>query len=176
MAHTQSCTDDVYVSVARKPEAMTMTEQDFLSSIEISQDALGPELIPFVGYLLTKAAQQTTSTLNRIMKPYGLTSRHYAILVMLLYQENLQQAVIGNALRIDRTTMVRLVDELHDRALVLRERDPGDRRAYAISITPRGKETLIQISNKVNDAGLGHKGKLTEDEMRALYGLLKKLV
>jgi DNA-binding MarR family transcriptional regulator len=46
---------------------------------------------------------------------------------------SLSQQAIGERLRIDRTTMVALIDDLERGGYVKRERNPHDRRAYVIT-------------------------------------------
>lgn len=42
-------------------------------------------------------------------------------------------------------TMTGIVDRLEDRGLVMRERDPRDRRAQRVALTPAGKALMQQI-------------------------------
>ncbi|MEV1010774.1 MarR family winged helix-turn-helix transcriptional regulator [Streptomyces sp. NPDC049881] len=54
------------------------------------------------------------------------------------------QRVLGEELRIDRTVMVGICDSLEAAGQVRRERDPADRRAYAVTLTDAGREQLAR--------------------------------
>ncbi|WP_223290946.1 MarR family winged helix-turn-helix transcriptional regulator [Streptomyces avicenniae] len=54
------------------------------------------------------------------------------------------QRVLGEELRIDRTVMVGICDSLEEAGQVRRERDPADRRAYAVTLTDAGRAHLAR--------------------------------
>jgi DNA-binding MarR family transcriptional regulator len=75
---------------------------------------------------------------------------------------------------IDPSTMVALIDELENAALVKRRPHPRDRRAYEVSITPKGHRVLEQargMATQVEDEVL--RG-LTAGERRELLTLLRR--
>jgi DNA-binding MarR family transcriptional regulator len=57
--------------------------------------------------------------------------------------EPMTQAALGEALRIDRTTMVALIDELEARGYVQRKRHPDDRRAFLVHPTKAGLAATV---------------------------------
>jgi len=52
----------------------------------------------------------------------------------------MSQRGIGDAIQIDRTTMVGLVDDLARLGFATRTADPTDRRAALVGLTDRGRE------------------------------------
>jgi DNA-binding MarR family transcriptional regulator len=57
---------------------------------------------------------------------------------------------LGSALGVDRTTVVALVDHLERKKLVRRERSLDDRRAYAVTLTTKGRgvaDRAIRLTN-----------------------------
>jgi MarR family transcriptional regulator for hemolysin len=60
--------------------------------------------------------------------------------------ENVRQNVLAEAIGIEGASLVRLVDELQASGLVTRTPDPSDRRANAISLTPRGREVVKEVN------------------------------
>jgi DNA-binding MarR family transcriptional regulator len=129
------------------------------------------------GFLLGKAAQIVVGAFEEALKPYGLRSREFGVLA-LIHQEGPQsQHRLGELLRIDRTTMVTVIDELEQRGLVQRTRDPADRRRYAITLTPEGDKLMAgdlgRLDQRVNAAFLRP---LSAAERRQLVELLRRLV
>jgi DNA-binding MarR family transcriptional regulator len=86
------------------------------------------------------------------------------------------QQRVSETLRVDRTTIVALVDELERKGFVERKRDPGDRRAYAVEITPKGARTLQRARTVVDAAEVEFTAALSAAERRQLRELLAKLM
>src|SRR3712207_782235 len=89
----------------------------------------------WLGYLLTKAAHRYSACLEQALAREDLTPRRYALLLALEAGGPRSQQSLGELLRIDRTTMVAVIDELEERGLVERRRDPRDRRVWAVHLT-----------------------------------------
>jgi DNA-binding MarR family transcriptional regulator len=78
-------------------------------------------------------------------------------------------------LRIDRTTMVSLIDDLERKGYVLRQRHPRDRRAYLVQPTATGhaaKEQAIAILDEQQSRFLAP---LTSAQRHQLGALLTRL-
>jgi DNA-binding MarR family transcriptional regulator len=88
----------------------------------------------------------------------------------------MSQLRLGAAMRIDRTTMVTVADELERKGLVERNRDPDDRRAYALRATTRGRAVLARASEAAKRAEARFLAPLSGDEQRRLKRLLRELV
>ncbi|MEJ2149847.1 MAG: MarR family winged helix-turn-helix transcriptional regulator [Chloroflexota bacterium] len=134
------------------------------------------DLLPFMGFLIAKAAQTIVETVDESMASFGISSRHYGVMLMLSRHDGLPQVAVGEKLRIDRTTMVKLVDDLEKQDLVERRRDPHDRRAYALSLSEKGREMLPEISRRAVEVERASLASLKQDEIRQLFRILLKLV
>lgn len=84
------------------------------------------------------------------------------------------QQRLGLRLGIDRTTVVSVVDGLDACHLVQRRRDPGDRRAYQLTLTAAGRrvnrrgQLLVDKTERLLLAPLG------DSDRRALTDLLAR--
>ena len=140
-------------------------------------DNLSDIPLPFVGFLLNKAAQEVTQQVDANLRPFGIRIKHYSILLFLsMIDVPLPQKTIGEQLLIDRNTMVSLIDDLEAQALVIRTRDPNDRRYYAIHITDKGRDLLEKVSNIVGEANAKFVEALNHEEHEQLLKLLMKLL
>ncbi|MEU5974734.1 MarR family winged helix-turn-helix transcriptional regulator [Streptomyces sp. NPDC047315] len=103
---------------------------------------LPPNFANSIGFLLNKAGQLLTAQFEKELAPYGLSARNWGILRFIDVNGNRSQQYIGEHLRIDRSTMVILVDELERKGYVVRLRDQHDRRRYAVTLTEFGERQL----------------------------------
>lgn len=97
--------------------------------------------------------------------------RTYYVLVALSEDGPLSQQEVCDRIDIDRSDMVRLIDDLEGRGHVRRTRDLEDRRRYQLTLTPRGKKAVSRcdaILATVTDDVLAA---LSPDERRTLHRL-----
>ncbi|GAA2418824.1 hypothetical protein GCM10010191_32090 [Actinomadura vinacea] len=128
-----------------------------------------------LGMLLAEAHNQSRERLDQALRPLGINVRGFAVMLALpMYGPVSQRDLIGH-IGIDKSTMVRLIDELEDRGLVSRERVPQDRRAYSIALTRRGEQTLTRARRAAEQVGGHIFGRFTEPERRHLVDLLRRL-
>jgi DNA-binding MarR family transcriptional regulator len=78
--------------------------------------------------------------------------------------------------KIDRTTMVQLLDQLEERQLVLRQPSSTDRRANLIFLTPRGRKTLSRATRLVKKEQEKFLAPLAPEEWESLRQQLIKLL
>jgi DNA-binding MarR family transcriptional regulator len=93
-----------------------------------------------IGQLLFVAAQAAQALAEQRLEPLGLSPRAWGVLSTLVEAGPLTQIDLARALSIDRTAMVYLLDELEERGLVERVRNPGDRRSFLIHLTGAGRQ------------------------------------
>jgi DNA-binding MarR family transcriptional regulator len=141
---------------------------------------LPESLHPRLGAVLAWAAQNAQEVADRALEPLGLTVKHFGVLTFLRHEaesdRRLSQQAVGARLRIDRTTMVSLIDELERAGYVERERNPGDRRAYVLMLTAAGKKAQTRAEQAVDVQALEFFGRLSESERQELHQLLTRLI
>jgi DNA-binding MarR family transcriptional regulator len=105
----------------------------------------------------------------------GLSPYHHAILALLDEGVPETQAAIADSLGYDRGTLVGLLDELEEKGLIERRRDPDDRRRHLVTLLPAGKQKLAElraISKQVEDTFLAP---LDPEQRKSLHVLLLQL-
>jgi len=136
-------------------------------------DDLPTEISSSIGYLLHRSAAVSYRAVNARLQPHGIEVKHFAILCSLRVEGPRSQGWLGEHLGIDRTTMVQLVDGLEAKGLVERQRNPADRRSYALTLTPAGTAMWERARGDVQrseDDILAGLDETDRDTLRALLG------
>jgi DNA-binding MarR family transcriptional regulator len=95
-----------------------------------------------LGFLVGRAHLAHRAVTGPALAPFGLSPKGFGALTVLVEEGPLSQQRLGERQGVDRTTMVAVVDELEQGALVERRRDPDDRRAYSLEATAKGRRML----------------------------------
>jgi len=104
-----------------------------------------------------------------------MKTRHYSVLSVLSYKGPMSQQAVGLELRIDRTTMVAVMDDLERLGHLERRRNAGDRRMYDLTVTDAGREAVAQAEREVLEVEARLFAPLGEAERSSLHALLSRL-
>lgn len=128
-------------------------------------------LLRWPTYCLGQLHAVARSRMEPAFAAAGLSLRTHFVLVCLEEFGELSQQQVSDRLKVDRSDMVGLVDELERRGEVVRRRDGSDRRRYILALTPAGRrsarraeELIATITDEVLAA-------LSESERRTLHQL-----
>jgi DNA-binding MarR family transcriptional regulator len=133
------------------------------------------ELIASTTFLLKRLGYSAKERGFKAYEEQGLHPYHYAILLALDEGAHETQGAIADALGYDRGQLVGLLDELEQRGLVERRRDPDDRRRHLVQMTSEGKRTLRRLRALARELEDDFLEPLSEAEREKLHGLLLKL-
>jgi len=142
---------------------------------ESERDALPPSMRDRVPFLLYRAAEQSHSLANDMLARMELNARQVGILTLVTEREPMTQKALGDMLRIDRTTMVALLDDLEAKGYVARQRHPRDRRAFLVHPTGPGRAAKIDAVRILDEQQRRFLAPLTPAERGQLAILLKRL-
>jgi DNA-binding MarR family transcriptional regulator len=137
--------------------------------------ALPPSMRDRVPFLLYSASQMSLSLANEMLAEIALSARQAGILTMVTELEPMTQKALADALRIDRTTMVTLLDDLEDKGYVARQRHPRDRRAFLIHPTGSGRAAKIAAVRILDEQQRRFLAPLSPAEREQLAALLTRL-
>jgi DNA-binding MarR family transcriptional regulator len=133
---------------------------------------LPAELVASSVFLLKKlgfaAKQRSLDEYEKL----GLSPYHYAILALLDEGLPETQAAIADSLGYDRGTLVGLLDELEEKSLVERKRDPDDRRRHLVRLTAEGTRTLATLRALAERLDNEFLAPLDAEQREALHALL----
>ena len=127
------------------------------------------------GFMLAKAAQKIADITHESLTPLQLDIRQVGLLITIKKYEPVTQTRISKLLRIDRTTMVALIDDLENRGLVVRTESPQDRRVNNLTLTAKGTEILDQAWKKILESEEIVLQGLSTAEKQSLIKILEKI-
>ncbi|MFJ5546418.1 MarR family winged helix-turn-helix transcriptional regulator [Streptomyces sp. NPDC093225] len=126
------------------------------------------------GFLLRKTSQHITELAEEGLSQLNLSMRQFGVLSVVEAEPGLNQRTVGAKLRIDRTTIVALVDEL-ERTGLLERRRGSDRRTFALHLTDRGAEVLHGAGEVMTEVHEEFLAPLSSLERAVLQTLLVRL-
>jgi len=98
-----------------------------------------------LGALISLLHRYHFVALNTRLKPLGLTAGQFPILLFLSKREGIPQETLARHFHFDKATIARAVRRLEDDGFLCRKADPGNRRAYGLFLTEKGRQILPDI-------------------------------
>lgn len=127
-----------------------------------------------LGYNLKRAYMLVQADFRETLGEGGLTSRVFSALSLVVENPNITQSELARILRIERSGLVAIVDQLEERELLSRSSVRGDRRVYALAPTAKGIETFKDTLEAVHQHEKRLFSPLSRQEQADLLKLLRK--
>jgi DNA-binding MarR family transcriptional regulator len=127
------------------------------------------------GLLLALLGQEAMRRLRAAHTAHNLKPRQFQILGLLHDHGALAQRELIQAMDVDPSILVTLLNPLEADGLVTRERDPGDRRRHLVTLTRAGERHLASASRAQKETEDALFASLDHDQREQLRGLLVAL-
>lgn len=134
-----------------------------------------PPLQQLTGYLLRLAYVKSVGAAEACF-PEAAHLREVAILSVLAERGAMSQRSMGEITHVNRSLVVKLVDGLEEKGWVLRDRNPEDRRSYALRVTPAGRAALANLKHDLDSAEAELTTGLSRPEVERLKQRLRELL
>jgi DNA-binding MarR family transcriptional regulator len=125
------------------------------------------------GYNIRRASGAVQADLARTLAPFSLRMITFSALVLVIDNPGMRQSQLADALAIERSNLVVVVDDLEGRGLVTRDPTPEDRRAYALRPTQAGRRLCEKALRAVEAHEARMLRHLTKAEILALVQALQ---
>jgi len=133
------------------------------------------ELVASPAFLLARLGVGIKARAFKEFEAIGFSPYHYSVLALLGEGSRETQATIADALQLDRSMLVGILDTLEEKGLIERRRDIADRRRHLVSLTAAGKRQLGRFRTIINGVEDEFLAPLDADRRAALHALLLTL-
>lgn len=130
----------------------------------------------FAGYEMKMSYMLIHEDMVRVLKPTGLRIVTFSALSIVVENPDISQTQLSQALQIERSGVVVIVDELENAELITRNRVEGDRRSYALRATLKGRNLWNRAEKLVHEHENRMLAGFSRSERETLKGLLGRII
>jgi DNA-binding MarR family transcriptional regulator len=127
-----------------------------------------------VCFALAVASRNVIGVYRPLLEPLGLTHPQYLVMLALWQQQPLSVRALGDMLQLEPATLSPLLKRLEAGGLLRREREPGNERALALTLTAKGWQ-LREEALKIPPAVVSRLG-MSIAELMELHRVLTRVI
>jgi DNA-binding MarR family transcriptional regulator len=131
--------------------------------------------------MATRTAHGSITLLTRLSRrvhrrsgPMGVNIKQLAVLSTVREYEQLTQSRLAEILCVDANMVVHLLNDLEERGLVERRRDPDDRRRHIVVVTSDGARALTDAERRLDTLEDEILENLDAEQRNQLHELLRR--
>jgi DNA-binding MarR family transcriptional regulator len=132
-------------------------------------------LTDFAGYNLKRLFTLVQNDLSRVLADLDLRIISYSVLSVVVRNPGINQTRLAEALKLERSNLVQIVEELSTRALITRAPIENNRRSHALLPTSAGSTLVERADLAVADHESRMFSALSATELLTLNRLLLKV-
>jgi len=135
-----------------------------------------PPVSDTVGYRIARAHFALRARADTALDPLGIDVRQFGVLSTVRDVGPCSQQRLATLLDVSGPVIVELIDALEARKLVARERNPADRRSYALRLTRAGEAMLARAGAAITKVEADITERLSGERLDELCALLRTLL
>ena len=128
------------------------------------------------GYMTNWAARLFARSIDRELKPIGVSSGQLPVFFALDTNGQMTQATLARAAAVEQATMAATLSRMERDGLLRRKPDPADRRSALIELTALGQHKLVTIRAIVARINTRALAELSDGEQEQYFRLVTKIV
>ena len=136
---------------------------------------VGPPRTEPIGQHLTRASKAVSRAFDEALAAHGCSHPVWLILLALQGRRHRAQRELAEAVGIEGPTLTHHLNRLELAGLVVRMRDPQNRRVHLVDLTPAGQAWFHEMLATVVAFDARLRAGLSDDEMTAAHALLDRL-
>jgi MarR family transcriptional regulator, transcriptional regulator for hemolysin len=135
----------------------------------------GPPARPPIGLLLDRVARQLSRDFDQALGEAGGSRPMWLVLLALTIDEEANQRRLAEFAGIRGATLTHHLNAMESAGLVVRSRDPGNRRSHVVRRTPSGDEMFLRLREAATAFDEQLRRGLSAEEIDTLTTLLERL-
>lgn len=116
----------------------------------------------------------TKRVFEKELKEHGLTFAQFGTLVALSRKSEISQKELSDMLDTDTTNIMVICEGLEKKGFIKRSPNPEDRRAYLLTVTPRGRARLLKTMPLMSAHLLKLNRRISKQETKAALPALEQ--
>lgn len=128
------------------------------------------------GHLIRRLNQIAVAIFLEQTADLGLTTVQYAALHVIDERPGIDQATLSSLIAFDKTTLVKVINRLGEKGLVVRKLSSADRRRHELTSTAKGHEVIRKIVPMIDRCEQRILAPLSRADQRKFMELASRLV
>lgn len=137
---------------------------------------LSSDLAESVSYRIRMAQILAYRHFEKARPGYGGAARFLGLLSIIAENPGEPQARLADAVGLQRSSIVPIIDRMEAEGIVERREAESDRRAKAVYLTPKGKEVVVELSAPALEIEQAMLEGLNDEQRAALKDALDRVV
>lgn len=154
-----------------------LKDEQFVAAVqETAAQPLNQDLLlSLVGYNCRRAYLAIMPLFDARMEQYELRAVDFSVLTLINANPSLTQRRLAQAVNVSPPNMATLLDKLEQRGLLLRQRNPLDKRSQTLVLTTEGAKLCAKAERTASELETEATAMLSDAERAQLLQLLQKI-
>jgi DNA-binding MarR family transcriptional regulator len=163
------------VGIHQRSAVLYDSSRGTIAAVAAHVDADRVPAVDRLPLLLARHGRSMSTRIRQALGVSGLSMRHGVTLMHLAQTGPTSQQALIEALSIDPSALVTILNDLERDGLVERRRDPADRRRHIVEITTTGAGTQTAVERAIAEVEREVFGDLDDEEIAQLQHLLARV-